>query len=174
MSVERRTGLPEKAIIIREASGGDHAAVVAMLAPVIAAGETYALPRDMDAQALAGYWFESGKRTFVACDGEGALLGSYYCRANQMGGGAHVANCGYVTAPAAQGRGVARAMALHSFDIARMAGFTAMQFNFVVASNSRAVALWRSLGFEDVGRVPEAFAHPTLGLVDALILFRRL
>ena len=95
-------------------------------------------------------------------------------RANQLGGGGHVAICGYVTAPDATGRGVARAMALHSLAEAKARGFTAMQFNFVVASNSRAVALWQSLGFAIAGRLPGAFHHPTLGPVDALVMFRAL
>jgi ribosomal protein S18 acetylase RimI-like enzyme len=95
-------------------------------------------------------------------------------RANQQGGGSHVANCGYMTALEASGRGVARAMCAHSLEHARARGFRAMQFNFVVASNARAVALWQSLGFEIVGRLPEAFAHPQLGLVDALVMYRKL
>ena len=83
-------------------------------------------------------------------------------------------NCGYVTAAAATGRGIARAMCAHSLDRARERGFRAMQFNFVVTSNERAVRLWQSFGFDVVGRLPEAFAHPTLGLVDALVLHRKL
>ena len=65
-------------------------------------------------------------------------------------------------------------MALHSFAEAEARGFRAMQFNFVVASNTRAVGLWQSLGFEEVGRLPGAFDHPALGFVDALVMFRTL
>ncbi len=108
---------------------------------------------------------------FVA-EVEGCVLGSYFCRANKDGGGRHVANCGYATHGAATGRSIARAMALHSFDHAHAAGFRAMQYNFVIATNLRAVALWRSLGFAQVGRLPGAFDHPTLGTVDALVLHR--
>lgn len=111
--------------------------------------------------------------TFVI-EEEGRLVGSYYLRANQPGGGDHVANAGYMVDPAARGRGVARRMARDSFDRARAAGFTAMQFNFVVSSNARAVALWQALGFAIVGRVPGAFRHPALGAVDALVMFRTL
>ncbi|HTA59224.1 MAG TPA: GNAT family N-acetyltransferase [Candidatus Baltobacteraceae bacterium] len=85
-----------------------------------------------------------------------------------------MANCGYVTAPAAQGRGIARQMCLHSLERAKERGFRAMQFNFVVSTNERAVKLWGDLGFEIVGRVPLAFEHPTLGFVDALVMFRSL
>lgn len=160
--------------MIRDATVEDHANVAAMLAPVVAAGESYALPRDMNAAMLAAYWFGNDKRVFVAVDADDMPLGSYYLRANQAGGGVHVANCGYVTAAAARGRGVAKAMALHSFGVARAAGFRAMQFNFVVASNVVAVGLWQALGFAIVGRVPGAFAHPTLGFVDTLVMHRSL
>lgn len=160
-------------LVIRRADAGDRAAIWAILEPVIRAGETYTLDRDMgEAEALA-YWFGADKTVFVA-EEDGVVLGTYYLRANHDGGGAHVANCGYMTGAAAAGRGVARAMALHSFDEARARGFRAMQFNFVVASNERAVGLWQSLRFAMVGRLPGAFDHPALGFVDALVMFRAL
>ncbi len=157
---------------VRPAAAGDRAAVWAMLEPVIRAGETYALPRDMGREAALDVWFDPAHRVFVA-EAE-TTLGTYYLRANAKGGGAHVANCGYVTGPAAEGRGVARAMLAHSLDAARAAGFRAMQFNFVVATNTRAIAIWERAGFRVVGRLPEAFAHPRLGLVDALVMHRPL
>ena len=102
------------------------------------------------------------------------MVGTYLLRANQAGGGSHVANCGYVTAAAAQGQGVARAMLEHSLALARARGFLAMQFNFVVSTNERAVKTWQANGFEIVGRLPGAFRHPRLGFVDALVMYRRL
>ncbi|MBN8839650.1 MAG: GNAT family N-acetyltransferase [Sphingomonadales bacterium] len=128
------------------------------------------MPED---EALA-YWLAPDKETFVLEDDTGALLGTYYLRANQAGGGAHVANCGYMTGAAAAGRGVARAMCQHSIDHATARGFRAIQFNFVVSTNARAVKLWESFGFAIVGRLPGAFAHPAHGLVDALVMFRDL
>lgn len=160
-------------MIVRPACADDRAAIWSIIGPTIRAGETYALPREMsEADALA-YWLGSDRETFVAEDG-GRVVGTYYIRANQAGGGAHVCNCGYMTAAGATGRGVARAMCLNSLDRARACGFRAMQFNFVVSTNERAVRLWQSLGFGIVGRLPGAFVHPTLGCVDALVLFQSL
>jgi ribosomal protein S18 acetylase RimI-like enzyme len=79
-----------------------------------------------------------------------------------------------MTAADATGRGVARAMCAHSLEHARAAGYRAMQFNIVVSTNERAVRLWQAMGFEIVGRLPEAFDHPRLGYVDALVMYRRL
>jgi ribosomal protein S18 acetylase RimI-like enzyme len=110
---------------------------------------------------------------FVAAEA-GEIVGTYYLRANQSGGGAHVANCGYMTAPRATGRGVASAMCAHSLDEARRRGFRAVQFNFVLASNERAVRLWQKFGMAVIGRIPRAFDHPRLGLVDALVMWREL
>ena len=109
---------------------------------------------------------------FVAEDA-GTIVGTYYLRANNRGGGAHVANCGYVVAPDASA-GVARAMCTHWLDQARTRKFTAMQFNFVIASNERAVRLWQSLGFAIAGTLPGAFQHPRLGVVDASVMVRGL
>lgn len=141
--------------------------------PILRAGETYTLPRDMDKQSALADWLSPEREVFVAED-NGAIVGTYCLQANQKGGGAHVANCGYMTAPSATGRGVARAMCAHSLDRARERGFRAMQFNFVVSTNERAVRLWQSFGFEIVGRLPGAFLHPTHGYVDAYIMYRTL
>jgi ribosomal protein S18 acetylase RimI-like enzyme len=124
------------------------------------------------AEALA-YGLVPEHEVFVADEG-GEILGTYFLQANQRGGGAHVANCGYVTAPWASGRGIARTMSGHSLDRARSLGFTAMQFNFVVSTNERAVRLWQSHGFEIVGRLPGAFRHPKQRLVDAYMMYRAL
>ena len=141
---------------------------------MIRAGETYTLPRDLDEQAAYKYWMAPEHRVFVLELEDGGIGGTYYLRTNQRGGGDHVCNCGYVTAPDLQGRGIARAMAEHSFETARALGYRAMQFNFVVSSNERAVRLWQTLGFEIVGRIPAAFHHPTLGYVGALVMWRSL
>jgi ribosomal protein S18 acetylase RimI-like enzyme len=158
---------------IRSATPADAAAIWAIIGPTIRAGDTYALDRDMGEDQALAYWFGADKEVFVA-EVEGAVLGTYYLRANQAGGGAHVCNCGYMTAAAATGRGIARAMCDHSVERARARGFRAMQFNFVVSSNDRAVRLWQRLGFEVVGRLPGAFDHPAHGFVDALVLYRTL
>ena len=158
---------------IRAAESADEGAIWAILEPIIRAGETYTLPSDMPREAALAYWRAPGHEVFVA-ENDGTILGTYYLRANQQGGGAHVCNCGFMTAPAMSGRGVARAMGEHALEHARERGFRAMQFNFVVSSNERAVRLWQSLGFAIVGRLPHAFDHPRLGYVDALVMHRTL
>jgi ribosomal protein S18 acetylase RimI-like enzyme len=160
-------------MLVREAVENDADAIWAILEPIIRAGETYPLPRDMDQESALAYWFSPGHEVFLAED-KGAILGTYFLQANQEGSGAHVANCGYMTAPHATGRGVATAMCAHSLERARQRGFRAMQFNFVVSSNDRAVRLWQKLGFEIVGRLPKAFEHPALGFVDAYVMYRQL
>ncbi|WP_189485732.1 GNAT family N-acetyltransferase [Asticcacaulis endophyticus] len=163
---------------IRPATTADHDAIWSILEPVIRAGDTYALPRDWSREQTLNYWFGVGHYVFVAeTDGQihsGQILGTYYLKANQKGGGAHVANCGYMTAVHATGKGVARAMCQHSLEVAKDMGFAAMQFNFVVSTNTRAVALWHGLGFQTLTRLPDAFDHPVEGLVDALVMFRKL
>jgi L-amino acid N-acyltransferase YncA len=158
---------------IRPANADDRDAIWAILEPMIRAGETYPLPRDMSREDAFVFWFSPEKEVFVS-EENGRVLGTYFLKANQQGGGAHVANCGYVTAAEAQGKGIARAMCLHSLERAKARGFRGMQFNFVVSANTRAVKLWSSLGFETVGRLPLVFDHPQEGFVDALVMFRRI
>lgn len=158
---------------IRPSEPRDDDAIWRVLEPTFRAGETYPIPRDIPRAEALAYWHSPGHAVFVTEDA-GAIVGTYYLRANNRGGGAHVANCGYVVADGAFGRGIARAMCAHSLDQARGRGFTAMQFNFVIASNERAVRLWQDLGFGVVGQLPGAFRHPRLGLVDAYVMMRSL
>jgi ribosomal protein S18 acetylase RimI-like enzyme len=160
-------------LTVRPATSDDNNAIWAILEPVIRAGETYTLARDMSRDAALAFWFAANHEVFVAED-EGKMVGTYFLRANQAGGGSHVANCGYVTATRATGRGVARAMCAHSLEHAKQCGFRAMQFNFVVSTNERAVRLWKNLGFEIVGTLTQAFLHPSAGYVDAYVMYRLL
>jgi len=158
-------------LIIRPATRADDDAIWAILEPTFRAGETYPQPRDISREDALAYWRSPGFSVFVAEDG-GEILGTYYLRANQNAGGAHVANCGYITAPATYGRGVARAMCAHSLAEAKKRGFKAMQFNFVIATNERAVRLWQDLGFRIVGTLPGVYMHPARGPVDAYVMHR--
>ena len=158
---------------IRRAQPSDARAIAGIIVPTFREGSTYTIDADIsEADALA-YWLSPDKETFVA-ESDGMILGTYFMRPNQRGGGRHVCNCGYITRAGATGRGIARAMCLHSLAHARSRGYRAMQFNFVVATNERAVRLWQSLGFDTVGRLPAAFEHPSCGFVDALVMYRLL
>ena len=171
-------------MIIRPAADDDDA-IWTILEPILREGEAYTLPRDWSRREALAYWRAADHAVFVAQgvsdqardqarDQASDILGTYYLRPNQKGGGAHVANCGYATHPRARERGVASAMCVHSLEFARRQGFTAMQFNFVVATNESAIAVWTRHGFDVVGRLPGAFRHPRLGMVDALVMYRAL
>jgi len=160
-------------LTIRATAQADDDRLWHMLEPVFRAGDTYAIAPDISRADALAYWRGAPHRVFIAEDGADTL-GSYYLTPNQGGGGAHVCNCGFVTAAATRGRGVARAMLEHALDNARAAGFRAMQFNFVVETNTRAIAIWSHYGFEVVGRLPGAFRHPERGYVDALVMYKTL
>jgi ribosomal protein S18 acetylase RimI-like enzyme len=159
--------------IVRSMKLEDAYAIWRILEPMVRAGETYPLPREMSKDEVLAYWMGAEHEVLVA-EEDGEIVGTYFLKANQKGGGAHVANCGYVTAVAAQGRGLGRMMCDHSLERAKARAFRAMQFNFVVATNENALRLWQSCGFKIVGRLPDGFLHPRLGYVDALVMYRQL
>jgi ribosomal protein S18 acetylase RimI-like enzyme len=161
-------------IRIRELGADDWPRVWALLRDTFARGDTYTFAPDSSEAEVRKAWVESPSATFVAVDAADTLLGTYFIKPNQPGLGAHVSNCGYVVAPQAAGRGVATAMCEHSQAWSIERGFRAMQFNFVVSANERAVRLWQHLGFEIVGRLPGAFRHAGLGFVDAYIMYKQL
>ena len=163
-------------LVVRSATDTDTDAIWAILEPVFRAGQTYAIDSGITKDAALAYWL--AERAYVAVDGAGygaEILGTFYIQENRPGGGAHYCNCGYVTASGNEGKGMARAMLEFSLTEAKSLGFTAMVYNFVVESNTRAVALWQRYGFEIVGRVPGAF-RPLGSTIsaDSLVMFRTL
>jgi L-amino acid N-acyltransferase YncA len=164
---------PVPELEIRDAFPEDDNAIWAILEPVIREGTTYPVDPAATREQAFAYWFAPGKQVFVAEAG-GEVLGTYYLKPNSTGPADHVANAGYMVHADARGRGVASAMARDSFARAKALGFHAMQFNLVVATNTGALRLWRSLGMEEVGRLTEAFRHPTQGLVDAVVMYKLL
>ena len=160
-------------ITLRQAVPGDFDKLWPMLRDVFREGATYAVDPAISRDACFDYWMVQPAATFVAQIND-RIVGTYYIRTNQPGGGAHICNCGYIVAPAARGQGVAEKMCLHSQDQARALGYLAMQFNFVLASNIGAVRLWHRLGFETVGTIPDAFRHPDLGFVGAHVMYKSL
>ncbi|MBW5412622.1 MULTISPECIES: GNAT family N-acetyltransferase [Pseudomonas] len=158
---------------IRPITAADFDQVWPIIQAVVQSQETYALDPAMDRDAAWKLWVELPKATFVA-ERDGQILGTYYIKPNAAGPGSHVCNCGYMTAEAARGQGVASALCAHSLDMGRELGFLAMQFNSVVSTNQVAVALWKKHGFEVVGTLPKAYRHRTQGLVDCYVMFRAL
>lgn len=151
-------------------SDADFPLIWPMMEPIIREGHTYALPRDMTAPAACAHWFRPGNQVFTA-QLDGALAGTFYLRPNFPGGGSHVANAGFMVDARARGNGVAHAMCAEVKRLARLQGFEAMQFNFVVSTNSAAVHVWMKNGFREIGRVPGGYQHADLGRVDVLILY---
>lgn len=163
--------LTPASVLIRAPNPSDHDAIWAMLEPVLRAGEILAMPRDFGRDQALALWLDP-ERTVRVLEENGVILGIFYIRANQQGGGSHVANAGYVTATQARGRGIARHMCAASLALARTQGYRAMQYNFVISTNNLAVELWQAMGFAIVGRLPAAFDHPGQGLVDAYVMHR--
>ena len=160
-------------MLIRRAQAEDFEQIWPILQAIASGGEVFAWPRDVSREMAQQLWVQAPQVTCVA-EQDGRILGTYFVKPNQLGGGAHVCNAGYAVAESARGMGLAAAMCEHSQALAKELGFTAMQFNFVVSSNEAAVHLWTRLGFEPVGRLPGAFQHPRLGAVDALVMFKQL
>jgi L-amino acid N-acyltransferase YncA len=163
------------AVLIREATPDDWPAIWPFLHDIVAAGETYTWDRDISEERARDLWILAPPgRTVVAVDPDGTILGSAKMNPNHMGPASHVAGASFMVDPAHGGRGVGRALGEYVLDRARADGYRAMQFNAVVETNTRAVALWRSLGFEVLATLPEGFNHPTKGYVGLHIMYRRL
>ena len=158
---------------IRKAVIEDYPGIWAIIKEVIAGGDTYTFDPAATMEEMIGYWCASDKYTYVAVEGD-QIAGTFFIKANQPGLGSHVANAGYMVAASHTGKGVGKSMCAFSLEEAKRMGFKAMQFNFVVKSNTRAVQLWQKMGFSIIGEIPDAFNHKQNGMTNALILYRKL
>jgi len=162
-------------VLIREATDEDWPAIWPVVREILAAGETFTLPRELSDEVAHEIWMLAPPdRTVVAVDARGVLLGTAKMNRNHSGGASHIASASFMVDPAHAGRGVGRALGEYALAWARAAGYRAMQFNAVVETNTRAVALWRSLGFEVMTTLPEGFDHPRHGYVGLHIMWRAL
>jgi ribosomal protein S18 acetylase RimI-like enzyme len=160
-------------LIIRPAQPTDWNGIWEIFRRVVSKGDTYSYPPDTSESEAKRIWLSPPAVAYIA-ESNNMLVGTYVLRPNQPGLGSHVANAGYMVHPEAERRGIGRIMCEHSMNEARANGYLAMQFNFVVSTNTRAVKLWERLGFRIVGTIPGAFRHAGLGLVDAHIMYRTL
>jgi L-amino acid N-acyltransferase YncA len=162
-------------MVIRDAQEADIAAIARFFRAIVAAGESYAYPEDLDDEGIADLWIEAPPgRTVVAVDEDGTVLGSASMGPNRPGRGAHIATASFMVDPGAQGRGIGRALGVEALRWAREEGFHGMQFNAVVETNVAAVRLWQALGFDIMTTIPEAFEHARHGRVGLHVMYQRL
>ena len=160
-------------IEIRPATSADKPAIWRIIHAVISTGDTYVFDPETPEDEMLDYWFAPDKHVYVAEENKN-VLGAFWLKPNYPGLGSHVCNAAYMVSPDNAGKGIGRKMAEFSLDEARRLGFTAMQFNFVVSSNTAAVKLWQSIGMEIIGEIPDAFNHRELGLTNAYVMYRKL
>ncbi|NYE44454.1 GNAT family N-acetyltransferase [Streptomyces fulvorobeus] len=162
-------------MLIREATIEDWPAIWPFFHQIVAAGETFTYPPDLGRQEAREWWLvPAPSRVVVAVDDSGTVLGTAKMNRNHLGNSSHIASASYMVDPAHSGRGVGRALCEYSVEWARAAGFRAMQFNAVVETNVHAVRLYRKLGFEVLGTLPEGFNHPVEGYVGLHVMHKAL
>ena len=163
--------MSDKKIDIIEASGSHWRGIWKTLQPTFECGDTYAYPPGISEEEAKYFWFEIPQKTLIAVDGD-EILGVYYIKPNQPGLGGHICNIGYVVSREKRGEGIGTQLAKHSFQLAKDLGFYAIQANLVVSTNTKAIKLWQSMGFEIIGTIPSGFNLKGQQYVDAHIMFK--
>lgn len=161
-------------MLIRTATAQDWPHIYPFFSAIVAAGETYAYPENLSLEESRALWMESPPgQTVVAVDAD-TVLGSAKMGPNRPGRGSHIATASFMVSPDHGRRGVGRALGEYVLTWAREQGYRGIQFNAVVETNTAAVRLWQSLGFQIIGTVPGAFHHPRHGYVGLHVMFQRL
>jgi ribosomal protein S18 acetylase RimI-like enzyme len=160
-------------IEIRKAIPSDHDEIWDIIREVISTGDTYMFSPNSPKEKMLGFWMAADKHTYVALV-DGKISGTFFIKDNQPDLGSHIANAGYMTAPAAFGKGIGKAMCAFSLEEAKRLGYKAMQFNIVIKNNENAIALWKKMGFEIIGEIPDAIQHRQNGFTNAYIMYREI
>ena len=158
-------------LLITSATLADYDQIWEIIQPIIRKGDTYVFDPALTKEAMQAVWMAEKNKVYVARF-KGEIVGTYFIKDNQPGLGSHVANAGYMVHPERRGLSIGRKMAEHSLIEAEKAGYKAMQFNMVISTNMHAIRLWKKLGFQQVGILPQVFNHQEQGLVDALVMHR--
>ena len=161
-------------VSIRKYKDEDREGIEKIIKYVVSQGDSYTYSPDTPLESVIEDWISPEKDTFVVITEEGEVVGTFYIKANQIGLGSHIANGSYMVAPDARRKGIGKLMGEFSIEEAKRQGYRAMQFNFVVKSNEKAVKLWQNLGFEIIGEIPNAFRHSQNGMTNAYIMYRKL
>lgn len=152
----------------------DYDSIWEIFSAVIQTGDTYVFDPNTPKEALEKHWFADYMDTFVAIDDDDTIWGTYIIKPNQPDLGSHIANCSYMVSPHSQGKGIGKLLCEHSIAFAKQKGYSGIQFNIVVSTNTSAVNLWKKFGFEIIGTTPKGFRHKEMGLVDTYIMFKYL
>lgn len=160
-------------IEIRKALPSDHDGIWSIIYEVISKGDTYVFLPGTPRQQMMDYWCGNDKNTYVTLI-DNVIAGTFILKNNQPGLGSHIANGSYMASSKFSGQGVGIEMGRFSIEEAKRLDYKAIQFNIVIKSNERAVSLWKKLGFEIIGEIPEAFNHQQNGLTNAYIMYRKL
>lgn len=158
---------------IRKVKEEDLIQIWKIIQQVISTGDTYVFAPDSSKEKMLNFWCEEDKHTYVATI-EDEIVGTFFMKDNFPDLGSHIANAGYIVKSSASGQGIGKLLGEFSLLEAKRLGYKAMQFNMVVKTNENAVRIWKKLGFEIIGEIPEAFNHQEKGLTNAYIMWRKL
>ncbi|MGF1459631.1 MAG: GNAT family N-acetyltransferase [Leptolyngbyaceae cyanobacterium] len=156
-------------------------AVRVMLNDFIQAGTTYPQSAPLTGADFANYWLK-GDAFVVRLASEtssdslagGDVVAAFYLKPNFPGRCSHICNAGFIVAPEWQGQGLGRWMGESMLMLARDRGYRAVMYNLVFATNVPSLKLWESLGFQEIGRIPDGVQMPDGRYVDAIMLYKSL
>lgn len=164
------------ALTIDEMQPAETETVRSLLNQIILDGDSYPQDRPLSAPGFADYWLK-GHAFTAYCQPRAAiepeLAGAFYIKPNFPGRCHHICNAGFIVPPHLRGRGIGRQLAQAMLTLAPTLGYQAVMFNLVFETNQASLAIWQSLEFEVIGRIPQAVRLRDNRYVDALMLYYR-
>ena len=153
-------------------------AVRSLFNQIILEGDSYPQLSPLNDREFAAYWL--AESSFVVRgqpdrpDTPKPILGAFYIKPNFIGRADHICNAGFIVGSSCRGKGIGRLMGASVLPLAKALGYDAIMFNLVFETNTPSIALWHSLGFETIGRIPKAVRLDNGRYVDALMFHRNL
>ncbi|KAI8985258.1 hypothetical protein BDB01DRAFT_859962 [Pilobolus umbonatus] len=146
----------------------------------IESGSTYPQEDLLDNQQFRDYFlgydaFVMSKDSVIHKDDkwEDKIIGMFYIKPNYPGRCSHICNGGFFVMDQFRGIGAGVAMGEAFKILVPAIGYKASLFNLVFENNPASIAIWRKLGFKEVGRIPKCgrLKNSPGQLVDALMFY---
>ena len=135
-----------------------------------------AFPQEEELSLKTGdAFFSSQTFTGLARSQEtGRIAGLYILHPNNVGRCGHICNASYAVAKEWRGHHLGGMLVSHSLQQGKRCGFRILQFNAVVRSNEKALALYRKQGFVQLGVIPGGFRRNDGSYEDIIPHYRSL
>ena len=161
-------------IVIREYQTEDVTAAITIWNQVVEDGVAFPQEENLTEETGDAFFKEQTYTGIAVNTDNNEIVGLYILHPNNVGRCGHICNASYAVKSTVRGQGVGKAIVTDCLEKAKEIGFRVLQFNAVVKSNTTALALYKKLGFTQLGTIPGGFLNKDGVYEDIIVHYKEL